>query len=197
MAALRGDDRIDLSSSDLRRRASTFRGKTGRSPAPCRAGRTACRSDPCPRPEIPFRPCEVGPAGPVDGVSLRAAAHARSRVLRRKVHWFVAAAARCARVFDHHASADRRASAGDKPMVNVAIVSLFSVNLRFTRRGSFDGAVFLMNLTTRTIDGAGVSVLRRAADFVELTKPRIVLMVLVTACVGFYVGSERIPNYVR
>jgi protoheme IX farnesyltransferase len=54
-----------------------------------------------------------------------------------------------------------------------------------------------MNLTTRTIDGAGVSVLRRAADFIELTKPRIVLMVLVTACVGFYVGSEKIPNYVR
>jgi len=30
----------------------------------------------------------------------------------------------------------------------------------------------------------------RAADFVELTKPRITLMVLVTTLVGFYMGSE-------
>jgi protoheme IX farnesyltransferase len=40
-------------------------------------------------------------------------------------------------------------------------------------------------------------VLRRIADYVELGKPRIVLMVLVTAFVGFYVGSERVPNYLR
>jgi protoheme IX farnesyltransferase len=38
-------------------------------------------------------------------------------------------------------------------------------------------------------------VLRRIADYAELGKPRIVLMVLVTAFVGFYVGSERVPNY--
>lgn len=34
-------------------------------------------------------------------------------------------------------------------------------------------------------------------DFCELTKPRIVLMVLVTACVGYYAGSGRIPDYVQ
>lgn len=34
-------------------------------------------------------------------------------------------------------------------------------------------------------------------DFCELTKPRIVLMVLVTACVGYYTGSGRIPDYVQ
>jgi protoheme IX farnesyltransferase len=35
------------------------------------------------------------------------------------------------------------------------------------------------------------------ADYVELAKPRIVLMVLVTAFVGFYLGSESLPNYSR
>jgi hypothetical protein len=30
----------------------------------------------------------------------------------------------------------------------------------------------------------------RAADFMELTKPRITLMVLITTLVGFYMGSE-------
>jgi len=54
-----------------------------------------------------------------------------------------------------------------------------------------------MSLTTDTVDVAGVSALRRLADFFELTKPRIVLMVLVTAFVGFYVGSEKIPDYLR
>jgi protoheme IX farnesyltransferase len=32
-------------------------------------------------------------------------------------------------------------------------------------------------------------------DFCELTKPRIVFMVLVTAFVGYYAGSERVPDY--
>lgn len=39
------------------------------------------------------------------------------------------------------------------------------------------------------------SVSRRAADFYELTKPRIVLMVLVTAFVGYYAGSGSVPDY--
>jgi protoheme IX farnesyltransferase len=54
-----------------------------------------------------------------------------------------------------------------------------------------------MNLSTGTVDVTMTGVLRRVADFVELAKPRIVLMVLVTAFVGFYVGSERVPNYLR
>ena len=37
--------------------------------------------------------------------------------------------------------------------------------------------------------------IRRAADFCELAKPRVVLMVLITAFVGFYVGSAELPNY--
>lgn len=52
-----------------------------------------------------------------------------------------------------------------------------------------------MSLTTGTVDATTASANRRLADFFELTKPRIVLMVLVTAFVGFYVGSERVPNY--
>jgi protoheme IX farnesyltransferase len=48
-----------------------------------------------------------------------------------------------------------------------------------------------------TVEIAGTGALRRAADFFELTKPRIVFMVLVTALVGFYVGSERVPDYIR
>ena len=39
--------------------------------------------------------------------------------------------------------------------------------------------------------------LRRAADYFELAKPRVVLMVLITAFVGFYLGSAEVPNYLR
>ena len=38
---------------------------------------------------------------------------------------------------------------------------------------------------------------RRLADFVELTKPRVVVMVLVTTFVGFYLGSPGVPDYAR
>ena len=54
-----------------------------------------------------------------------------------------------------------------------------------------------MSLSTSALDASAVGVARRVADFFELTKPRIVLMVLVTAFVGFYVGSERIANYLE
>jgi protoheme IX farnesyltransferase len=54
-----------------------------------------------------------------------------------------------------------------------------------------------MNLSTGTLDVTMSGVLRRAADYVELAKPRIVLMVLVTAFVGFYVGSGHVPDYLR
>lgn len=36
---------------------------------------------------------------------------------------------------------------------------------------------------------------RRVVDFYELTKPRIVLMVLVTTFVGYYAGSGSVPDY--
>jgi protoheme IX farnesyltransferase len=36
---------------------------------------------------------------------------------------------------------------------------------------------------------------RRVADFVELTKPRVVSLVLVTTLVGFYLGSWGTPDY--
>lgn len=54
-----------------------------------------------------------------------------------------------------------------------------------------------MSSSTGTVAISGEGVLRRFADFFELAKPRIVLMVLVTAFVGFYVGSEKIPDYLR
>ena len=37
----------------------------------------------------------------------------------------------------------------------------------------------------------------RLSDFVALTRPRVVVMVLVTTLVGFYVGSVGAPDYVR
>jgi len=49
--------------------------------------------------------------------------------------------------------------------------------------------------TTPFTQAAEAGVLRRMADYVELSKPRIVLMVLVTAFVGFYLGSESVPDY--
>src|SRR5258705_13241388 len=36
---------------------------------------------------------------------------------------------------------------------------------------------------------------RRALDFFELTKPRVVSMVLITTFVGFYLGMSGAPNY--
>jgi protoheme IX farnesyltransferase len=54
-----------------------------------------------------------------------------------------------------------------------------------------------MNSSTGTVNVATSIASRRAVDFCELTKPRIVLMVLVTAFVGYYAGSGRIPDYVQ
>jgi protoheme IX farnesyltransferase len=49
--------------------------------------------------------------------------------------------------------------------------------------------------TTPIAEAAETGAVRRLADYVELAKPRIVLMVLVTAFVGFYLGSEQVPHY--
>ena len=49
--------------------------------------------------------------------------------------------------------------------------------------------------TTPFAQAAEAGVLKRMGDYVELSKPRIVLMVLVTAFVGFYLGSESVPDY--
>lgn len=38
---------------------------------------------------------------------------------------------------------------------------------------------------------------RRFADFLELTKPRVSLMVLVTTCVGYYLGADSAPAVSR
>lgn len=35
----------------------------------------------------------------------------------------------------------------------------------------------------------------RAADFISVTKPRILMMVLLTTCAGFYLGSGSTPSY--
>ena len=48
---------------------------------------------------------------------------------------------------------------------------------------------------TETLDIGLTHVRRRAADFAALTKPRVVLMVLLTTFVGFYLGSPVMPNY--
>jgi len=53
-----------------------------------------------------------------------------------------------------------------------------------------------MSFRTETYDLALIGG-RRALDYVELTKPRLVLMVLVTTFVGFYMGSQDVPEYLR
>jgi protoheme IX farnesyltransferase len=53
-----------------------------------------------------------------------------------------------------------------------------------------------MSSNTSTVAVAEAGVLRRLADYLELAKPRVVLMILITAFVGFYVGSADVPNYV-
>jgi protoheme IX farnesyltransferase len=47
-----------------------------------------------------------------------------------------------------------------------------------------------MTSRTETIDIGVASTIKRALDFLELTKPRVVLMVLITTAVGFYLGSS-------
>jgi len=54
-----------------------------------------------------------------------------------------------------------------------------------------------MTLITNTLDIAFTGGYRRALDFLELTKPRVSLMVLVTMFVGFYLGSEHGTGYLR
>lgn len=54
-----------------------------------------------------------------------------------------------------------------------------------------------MSSSTETVDVPFARVVRRVADFFELAKPRVVLMVLITAFVGFYVGSAALPDYLR
>lgn len=54
-----------------------------------------------------------------------------------------------------------------------------------------------MTFRTETLDLALAGGCRRAGDFLELTKPRVTLMVLMTTFVGFYLGSESAPDYLR
>jgi heme o synthase len=54
-----------------------------------------------------------------------------------------------------------------------------------------------MSSNAETVVLSSATLLRRAADYVELAKPRVVLMVLITAFVGFYLGSAEVPNYLR
>ena len=54
-----------------------------------------------------------------------------------------------------------------------------------------------MNSNTGTAIAGEIGVARRVGDFFELAKPRVVLMVLITAFVGFYVASAEMPNYLR
>lgn len=54
-----------------------------------------------------------------------------------------------------------------------------------------------MSSNTGTVIVGEIGASRRVADFFELAKPRVVLMVLITAFVGFYVASTEMPNYLR
>ena len=51
-------------------------------------------------------------------------------------------------------------------------------------------------MTSRTeIYAVGATHGRKLFDYLELTKPRLVLMVLMTTLVGFYMGSDSVPEY--
>ncbi len=54
-----------------------------------------------------------------------------------------------------------------------------------------------MTFRTETLDVALIEGYRRVLNFLELTKPRVVLMVLVTTFVGFYLGSESMSGYLH
>ncbi len=52
-----------------------------------------------------------------------------------------------------------------------------------------------MNFRTDALDVTLNGSLRWAADLIELTKPRLVLMVVITTCVGYYLGSGEVLAY--
>jgi protoheme IX farnesyltransferase len=52
-----------------------------------------------------------------------------------------------------------------------------------------------MSLRAVSMECARAGARRRTVDFIELTKPRVVLMVLVTTSVGFYLGSGVVLDY--
>ncbi|MBI4391288.1 MAG: protoheme IX farnesyltransferase, partial [candidate division NC10 bacterium] len=54
-----------------------------------------------------------------------------------------------------------------------------------------------MTVRTETWEVGRSQARRRAADFVALAKPRMVLMILITTLVGFYLGSWSGPDYGR
>jgi protoheme IX farnesyltransferase len=54
-----------------------------------------------------------------------------------------------------------------------------------------------MSFSAETVEVALGSGYRRCADFLELTKPRVSLMVLVTTFVGYYLGADSSPGYSR
>lgn len=54
-----------------------------------------------------------------------------------------------------------------------------------------------MSFSGETVEVALGGGYRRFADFLELTKPRVTLMVLVTTFVGYYLGSDSSPGYSR
>ncbi len=54
-----------------------------------------------------------------------------------------------------------------------------------------------MSFSVDTIAVSWSSSCRRALDLFELTKPRLVLMILISTCVGFYMGSPSVLAYVR
>ena len=54
-----------------------------------------------------------------------------------------------------------------------------------------------MTFRTETLDIVLTGGFRRALDFLELTKPRVVLMVLVTTFVAFYLGSDPFTGTIR
>jgi len=52
-------------------------------------------------------------------------------------------------------------------------------------------------ITPATVHWTGAGVRQRAVDYVALTKPRVVMMVLVTTLVGYYLGTEGTPSLLR
>jgi protoheme IX farnesyltransferase len=54
-----------------------------------------------------------------------------------------------------------------------------------------------MTLQIATLDSEVTRVRRRVVDFLALTKPRVVLMVLITTMTGFYLGSNRSIEWFR
>src|SRR5262249_34825163 len=144
------------------------------------------------RPDAPRQSGGAGAAGDLSDRAFAFAALARIRRLRREIRRGASRAR--GRRAQNGPRRRRRFDARREPPPDAEIVQIFRAGAqrRRSRRRGFRARLggLGMSLAAGTQSVAFAGGYRRAADFFELTKPRVTLMVLVTTFVGFYLAAD-------